>query len=150
MSRVEAYPMTHILELINPKEVYLKLINLVIKLAEHGLIHGDFNEFNLMIDDEENITLIDFPQMISINHPDAIFFFNRDIECIHKYFERKYNLIFEDRPKLETDIQRKAEIDKEVKESVFMREAVGEDRIQELDIIEVWLTLYNQLIKLNL
>jgi len=29
------------------------MIDLVIKLAEHGLIHGDFNEFNLMIDDEE-------------------------------------------------------------------------------------------------
>jgi len=29
------------------------MIDLVIKLAEHGLIHGDFNEFNLMIDDDE-------------------------------------------------------------------------------------------------
>ena len=58
----------------------MKLINLVIRLAEHGLIHGDFNQFNLMIDDEETITLIDFPQMISIDHPDAKMYFNRDVE----------------------------------------------------------------------
>jgi len=36
-------------------------MNLIIRLAENGLIHGDFNEFNLMINDEEIITLIDFP-----------------------------------------------------------------------------------------
>jgi len=47
------------------------MIDLVIKLAEHGLVHGDYNEFNLMIDDEENLTMIDFPQMVSTSHPNA-------------------------------------------------------------------------------
>jgi len=47
--------------LLNPKDVYLHLMNLIIRLAENGLIHGDFNEFNLMIDDNEKVTLIDFP-----------------------------------------------------------------------------------------
>jgi RIO kinase 2 len=36
-------------------------MDLIIRLAEHGLVHGDFNEFNLMIDDDEKITMIDFP-----------------------------------------------------------------------------------------
>jgi RIO kinase 2 len=43
----------------------------IIRLAEHWLVHGDFNEFNLLIDDDENITIIDFPQMTSTNHPNA-------------------------------------------------------------------------------
>lgn len=129
--------MTHIREMINPKEVYVKLMSLVIKLAENGLIHGDFNEFNLMIDDEENITLIDFPQMISIDHPDANFYFNRDVECIQTYFDRKYNLQFEDKPVLAEDITRTAEIDKEIKSSVFMKEALGEENIAQLDMVEI-------------
>jgi len=129
--------MTHIREFINPKDVYVKLMHLVIKLAEYGLIHGDFNEFNLMINDDEEITLIDFPQMISIDHPEANYFFNRDVECIQTYFDRKYNLLFEDKPKLSEDIERVAEIDKEVKSSVFMREAIGEDQISTLDLVEV-------------
>jgi RIO kinase 2 len=46
-------------------------MKLIVKLAEHGLIHGDFNEFNLLISDEEEITMIDFPQMVSTDHPNA-------------------------------------------------------------------------------
>lgn len=53
--------MTNVREIAHPEKVYIDLINLVVRLAESGLIHGDFNEFNLMIDDEEKITLIDFP-----------------------------------------------------------------------------------------
>ena len=45
----------------NPDKVYKELIDNIIKLAEYGLVHGDFNEFNLMIDDDEKITIIDFP-----------------------------------------------------------------------------------------
>jgi RIO kinase 2 len=41
--------------------VYENLLEQLIRLAEHGLVHGDFNEFNLLIDDDENITIIDFP-----------------------------------------------------------------------------------------
>lgn len=46
-------------------------MNLILKLASYGLIHGDFNEFNLMINEEEKITMIDFPQMVSTSHPNA-------------------------------------------------------------------------------
>lgn len=45
---------------------------LIVRLASYGLVHGDFNEFNLVIDDDETVTLIDFPQMISTSHPDAV------------------------------------------------------------------------------
>lgn len=57
--------------LVHPGKVFNNLMNLIVKLAEYGLIHGDFNEFNLMINDREEITIIDFPQMVSITHPNA-------------------------------------------------------------------------------
>lgn len=38
-------------------------MDLIVKLAERGLIHCDFNEFNLMINEEGSVTLIDFPQV---------------------------------------------------------------------------------------
>ena len=47
-------------------------MNIVIDLARHGLIHGDFNEFNLILDEEsQSLTLIDFPQMVSTSHENA-------------------------------------------------------------------------------
>ena len=44
---------------------------MLVDLAEHGLIHGDFNEYNMLIDDDLNLTLIDFPQMVSTSHDNA-------------------------------------------------------------------------------
>lgn len=58
-------------ELKNPEKVYSTLMDLLVKLANYGLIHGDFNEFNILINDDEEITLIDFPQMVSIEHENA-------------------------------------------------------------------------------
>ncbi len=39
-------------------------MGLLVQLAGLGLVHCDLNEFNLLIDDEERITLIDFPQVL--------------------------------------------------------------------------------------
>ena len=62
------------------------------KLALCGLIHCDYNEFNIMMHLETlKVTVIDFPQMVSIHHPkrqDA--FRERDVECLHKFFLRRY------------------------------------------------------------
>ena len=54
-----------------PGQVYHDCMALLVKLGQHGLIHGDFNEFNLMLDDDDKVTMIDFPQMISIDHENA-------------------------------------------------------------------------------
>lgn len=58
-------------ELQDPSGLYSEFMELIVKLANHGLIHGDFNEFNLMLDDQDHITMIDFPQMVSTSHPNA-------------------------------------------------------------------------------
>lgn len=58
-------------EIGNPSKVYKDCMDLIVKLANHGLIHGDFNEFNLLLSDDEEITMIDFPQMVSTDHINA-------------------------------------------------------------------------------
>ena len=58
-------------EVSDPGAVYNECMELVVKLANHGLIHGDFNEFNLMLDAKDHVTMIDFPQMVSTSHPNA-------------------------------------------------------------------------------
>lgn len=55
----------------DPAAVYSELMDLIVKLANHGLIHGDFNEFNLILDSNDHATLIDFPQMMSTSHANA-------------------------------------------------------------------------------
>ena len=58
-------------ELADPGAAYNECMELLVKLGNHGLIHGDFNEFNLMLDDKDHITMIDFPQMVSTSHLNA-------------------------------------------------------------------------------
>jgi RIO kinase 2 len=63
-------------ELQNPEKVYNDLMILIVRLANYGLIHSDFNEFNILINEKEEITLIDFPQMVSIDHENAEMYTN--------------------------------------------------------------------------
>lgn len=55
----------------DPSQVYHDCMELIVRLGNCGVIHGDFNEFNLMIDDEGSVTMIDFPQMVSTSHYNA-------------------------------------------------------------------------------
>ena len=66
-------------EVGNPGRLYSSLMDLIVRLARAGLIHGDFNEFNILLrendpdsdePDPEPI-LIDFPQMVSTDHENA-------------------------------------------------------------------------------
>ncbi|KAK3030895.1 hypothetical protein RJ639_037245 [Escallonia herrerae] len=83
-------------QLQNPVTVFETIVGLIVRLAEHGLIHCDFNEFNIMIDDDESVTIIDFPQMVSVSHRNAQMYFDRDVECIFKFFGKRFNLSFQE------------------------------------------------------
>lgn len=96
MSLVQGYPLVQVKKLQNPDTVFEKIIGVIVRLAEHGLIHCDFNEFNIMIDDDESITVIDFPQMVSVSHTNAQMYFDRDVECIFKFFRKRFNLTYEE------------------------------------------------------
>lgn len=91
-------------------------MDLLEKYAAHGLIHGDLNEFNLMVDESQKVWTIDFPQMVSTGHPDAEFYFERDQTCVHTLFKRKFGLVSDRVYKL-ADIAVARHLDKEVKAS---------------------------------
>lgn len=135
MGLVDAFPLRQIDVVPDPPGLYAELMELVLKLAGLGLIHGDFNEFNVLIKEVEeevmgeelaaaaagSITansqqprqqqqqqqpkpdaspliklvpiLIDFPQMLSIDHPNAEFYFDRDVSCIKRFFQRRFHFL---------------------------------------------------------
>ena len=71
MQLVGGYPLSQVHHVSDPPALYSALLDLVVHLAELGLIHCDFNEFNVMLDSNDRPTLIDFPQMVSTSHPNA-------------------------------------------------------------------------------
>lgn len=138
MSLVDAFPLRQIAEVPDPAGLYAELMSMIMRLAQFGLIHGDFNEFNLLIkeveiapdeqesnakgkategsattttteDNEENEeneeptaniqlvpVLIDFPQMVSVDHANAEMYFDRDVNCIKRFFQRKFHFVSDD------------------------------------------------------
>ncbi|KAL8440464.1 hypothetical protein Efla_005606 [Eimeria flavescens] len=105
MEYVDAIPLTQVRELENPLDVLEKLMRLIVRLAHCGLIHGDFNEFNLMIGEDRSITMIDLPQMVSIYHPNARLYFDRDVACIKRLFERKFLVAVTSVPQFEEVVE---------------------------------------------
>ena len=125
MSLIDAPPLRQISEVPDPAGLYAELMEMILKLARFGLIHGDFNEFNILIKEEKlsdssNTTesyflsdveshdksiedskapkhsgtltpvLIDFPQMVSMDHPNAAMYFDRDVKCVKRFFSRRF------------------------------------------------------------
>ncbi|GAB4858975.1 hypothetical protein Ancab_010447 [Ancistrocladus abbreviatus] len=78
----------------NPVIVFETIIGLVVRLAEHGLIHCDFNEFNIMIDDNEKVTMIDFPEMVSVSHLNAQMYIGRDQETMRNAKMQLFFVLF--------------------------------------------------------
>ena len=123
MSLVDAFPLRQIASVPDPAGLYAELLALIVQLASFGLIHGDFNEFNILLEektsesspglveaefqttpplsnsDEPSLTstvtlvptIIDFPQMVSIDHPNAAYYFDRDVACIKRFFLRRFH-----------------------------------------------------------
>jgi len=109
MNLVDAPPMRQISSVPDPAALYSELIDLILRFARHGLIHGDFNEFNILIredpqdqdqhQDQDPTTttpritpiVIDFPQMVSMDHQNAEMYFDRDVACIKRFFQRRFH-----------------------------------------------------------
>ncbi|XP_047449114.1 serine/threonine-protein kinase RIO2 [Mugil cephalus] len=121
MELINGYPLCQVHELQDPSALYSEFMELIVKLANNGLIHGDFNEFNLMLDDQDHITMIDFPQMVSTSHPNAEWYFDRDVKCIRDFFAKRFNYESELYPTFK-DVRRTFSLDVEVSASGFTKD----------------------------
>ena len=99
MELIDAFPMRSIDSVPEPTKLYSELMEMLVRLAKYGLIHGDFNEFNILIKEVKSEgsgdiklvpILIDFPQMLSTTHQNAQYYFDRDVACIKRFFSRRF------------------------------------------------------------
>jgi len=73
------------------REVYQKLCQYVSRLYNQaGLVHADLSEFNILYNGEPII--IDMGQSVTLDHPMAKKFLERDIGNLVRYFQKKYGI----------------------------------------------------------
>ncbi|XP_039080614.1 serine/threonine-protein kinase RIO2 [Hyaena hyaena] len=128
MELVNGYPLCQIHHVEDPASVYDEAMDLIVKLGNHGLIHGDFNEFNLILDKDDHITMIDFPQMVSTSHHNAEWYFDRDVKCIRDFFMKRFSYESELYPTF-SDIRREDSLDIEVSASGYTKEMQADDEL---------------------
>jgi RIO kinase 2 len=128
MELKNGYPLCQVHNLKDPKDSCDGLLRVIVRLAEHGLIHGDLNEFNVLVDSQDKMTIIDFPQMVSTSHPNAEWYFDRDVECVCEFFLKKHSYKVNERPLL-TGIRKKKSLDLDVRASGFTKDV--EDSLME-------------------
>ncbi len=154
MELVQALPLRQVSEVLDPPGLYAEMLELILRLVDHGLIHGDFNEFNILIREDEASSspdtpppdssalpathrvqipiLIDFPQMVSIDHANAEMYFSRDVDCIKRFFLRRFHFTSDEPGPFFADAcaraQRKSckRLDIEVEASGFSRKMARE------------------------
>eukprot|EP00474_Spongospora_subterranea_P009875 CRZ10333.1 hypothetical protein [Spongospora subterranea] len=114
MSKIDGIPLTNVRELGQPGAVFSDLMFLIQRLAEYGLVHGDFNEFNLLCGEQGEVSMIDFPQMISTSHSNAEEQFDRDVNCIRLFFKKRYKFFSDVVPQLLVDAEKRVPLDVEL------------------------------------
>jgi len=60
-----------------------------------GVIHTDLSEYNILVDGEGEVWIIDWPQYTSTDHPNAMELLERDVGNVVYYFQRKYGLEYD-------------------------------------------------------
>lgn len=79
----------------NPAIISTKIFEFIKKLWDCGYVHGDLNEFNIMVR-KDRIKVLDFPQCVAKTDPKALAYLKRDIECVHNFFMRKNRFVCDD------------------------------------------------------
>jgi RIO kinase 2 len=74
-----------------PREVLSDIFTNVRLAYGKGIIHADLSEFNVM-HDGSRIYLIDWPQWVGTDHPNAADLLLRDLQNITRYFSRRYDI----------------------------------------------------------
>lgn len=71
------------------------LLNVRIAYLPAHVIHGDLSEYNVLIRRNGKVLIIDWPQSIRSDHPNAIDLLRRDLENILRFFKRRFRTTYD-------------------------------------------------------
>jgi RIO kinase 2 len=93
MGMIEGAELAEFKELPNPHGTLREVLSNLRKAYRHaGVIHADLSEYNVIIKPSWRILIIDWPQYVTREHPNAERLLKRDIENLVRFFQRKYRV----------------------------------------------------------
>lgn len=80
-------------ELPNPKKVLREVLRNVRKsYVKAGVVHADLSEYNVLVKDDKHILIIDWPQFVTVNHPNSEELLRRDLRNLLRFFFRRFRV----------------------------------------------------------
>ena len=93
MGIIEGAELYHNSELPDAHAVYNEiLVNVKRAYRDAHVIHGDLSPFNIILQPNQHILIIDWPQNVSTKHPNAKQLLERGLRNVLTFFQRKHGL----------------------------------------------------------
>ncbi len=90
MGFIEGVELYRVPEIQNAEEVLDEiLVNVKRAYQKAKVIHADLSEFNVVLKPDSHILIIDWPQFVRTDHPNADMLLRRDVRNILKFFQRR-------------------------------------------------------------
>jgi len=77
--------------LADPGQFFDEIITGITEAYKLGFVHGDLSEYNIMTDGQHPV-IIDWPQWVAPDHPNAEEILDHDIRTVCQFFQRKYQM----------------------------------------------------------
>jgi len=88
---IEGSELVDCVEIPEPQKVFNEvLLNLRKAYLEAWVIHADLSEFNVVIQPDWHVLIIDWPQYVRKDHPNAEQLLRRDVRNMVRFFQRKF------------------------------------------------------------
>jgi RIO kinase 2 len=96
MGMIEGAELASWKRLTKPGKILSEVLRNVRKaFLKAGVIHADLSEYNIILKPNKHVLIIDWPQFVKSNHPNAEELLKRDVQNVLQYFERKHGLVVE-------------------------------------------------------
>lgn len=93
MGMIEGAELAKWKEIPKPKKILKEILRNVRKAyLKVGVVHADLSEYNIILKPDMHILIIDWPQYVTKEHPNAQRLLTRDVKNILQYFKRKCKL----------------------------------------------------------
>jgi len=77
----------------SPEDLMRQILESVREIyVDLRIIHADLSEYNILIDEDGEFAIIDWPQYVTRDHPDSRRLIERDVETICRFFSRKFSV----------------------------------------------------------
>jgi len=93
MAMIEGAELAEFNDIPHPKKTFREILsNIRRAYVDAGVIHADLSEFNIIMQPDWHILIIDWPQYVKKDHPTAEQLLERDVLNTSRFFERKFRI----------------------------------------------------------